>query len=260
MRNPGLIDARPLQGGLASRASHLPPRRSSTAWGRSASHPRLAVLLGRGRPGAQAISPNAPHRWERGPSRLETPVPSPRPTPCCREGAAGAPASPLPRRRVTASPGALPAMPVVVTVHDLIRFSSPVYLLEDRGCCAVRGCDCLGARGRDHRPKRPPPPGIASASPGWIPKIHVVPHGLSPQVPGRRPRRRSRRPRARHGLRRPYLPEKSAWERGTFEPRKGLPHLVAVTRRLRRDHDVDLVVAGQQGSSSRRCGPSWHAR
>jgi alpha-1,3-rhamnosyl/mannosyltransferase len=72
-------------------------------------------------------------------------------------------------------------------------------------------------------------------------RIHVVPHGLSSRYRPA-PAATVEATLARFALRRPYL-----LGVGTFEPRKGLPHLVAVTRRLRRDHDIDLVVTGRQG-------------
>jgi glycosyltransferase involved in cell wall biosynthesis len=132
------------------------------------------------------------------------------------------------------------AIPVVVTVHDLIPFLLPGYswrsrLLRRPGLRLLHRADALitpsGATARDCIR-------IAGVDPA---RIHVVPHGLSPIY---RPAsgEEVEAAKARFGLGRPYL-----LGVGTFEPRKGLPHLVEVTSRLRRDHDIDLVVTGRQG-------------
>jgi glycosyltransferase involved in cell wall biosynthesis len=131
-------------------------------------------------------------------------------------------------------------IPVVVTVHDLIPFLLPGYswrsrLLRRPGLRLLRRADAVIT------------PSSATAQDcirigGVAPeRIHVVPHGLSPRYRPA-PSERVEAARARFGLGRPYL-----LGVGTFEPRKGLPRLVEVTRRLRRHHDIDLVVAGRQG-------------
>ncbi len=132
------------------------------------------------------------------------------------------------------------ALPVVVTVHDLIPFLLPGYswrsrLLRRPGMRLLRRADAIIAPSRATAADCER---IAGVEPG---RIHVVPHGLEARY---RPPERAvvEATLGRLGLRRPYL-----LGVGTFEPRKGLPHLVAATRRLRRDHDVDLVVAGRQG-------------
>lgn len=132
------------------------------------------------------------------------------------------------------------AMPVVVTVHDLIPFLLPGYswrsrLLRRPGMRLIRRADAVITPSRATALDCIRGAGVAED------RIHVVPHGLRP---GCRPATEDTvaAMRRRFGLVRPYL-----LGVGTFEPRKGLPHLVAVTRRLRRDHDVDLVVAGNQG-------------
>jgi alpha-1,3-rhamnosyl/mannosyltransferase len=64
-------------------------------------------------------------------------------------------------------------------------------------------------------------------------KIHVIPNGVDPLF---------FEARAREGPRAPYL-----LAVGTFEPRKNLPLLLEVLRRLRREgRDLALVVAGRQ--------------
>jgi glycosyltransferase involved in cell wall biosynthesis len=131
-------------------------------------------------------------------------------------------------------------IPVVVTVHDLIPFVLPGYswrsrLLRRSGLRLLRRADSIIVPSRATAADCVRVAGVSAA------RIHVVPHGLSD---GFRPapaevmdaaRRRFRLPR-------PYL-----LGVGTFEPRKGLPHLVEVTRRLRAGHDIDLVIAGSLG-------------
>jgi glycosyltransferase involved in cell wall biosynthesis len=131
-------------------------------------------------------------------------------------------------------------VPVVVTVHDLIPFLLPGYsrrsrLLRRPGMLLIRGAEAVitpsQATARD----------CARLTGVDAERIHVVPHGLSPEY---RPAPEGvvAEMRRRFDLPRPYL-----LAVGTFEPYKGLPALVAATRRLRRDHDLDLVVAGSQG-------------
>jgi alpha-1,3-rhamnosyl/mannosyltransferase len=132
------------------------------------------------------------------------------------------------------------AIPVVVTVHDLIPFLLPGYswrsrLLRRPGLRLLRRADAIivpsRATAADCRR-------IAGVDPAVI---HVIPHGVEARY---RPPDPAvvEATLARLGLRRPYL-----LGVGTFEPRKGLNHLVTATRRLRRDHDLELVVAGRQG-------------
>jgi glycosyltransferase involved in cell wall biosynthesis len=131
-------------------------------------------------------------------------------------------------------------VPVVVTVHDLIPFLLPHYstrsrLLRRPGMLLIRraGAVITPSRATARDCIR-----LAGIGPE---RVHVVPHGLSP-VYRPSPPETVAELRRRLGLPRPYL-----LAVGTFEPYKGLPALVAVTRRLRRDHDLDLVVAGSQG-------------
>ncbi len=138
-------------------------------------------------------------------------------------------------------------IPVVVTVHDLIPFLLPGYswrskLLRRSGLHLLRRADSVitpsQATAADCAR-------IAGVDPG---RIHVVPHGLSAAF---RPAPANIVDALRHRLRltRPYL-----LGVGTFEPRKGLPHLVEVTRRLRATHGLDLVIAGSQGLFGPRVG------
>ena len=131
-------------------------------------------------------------------------------------------------------------IPVVVTVHDLIPFVLPGYswrsrLLRRSGLRLLRRADSIITPSRATAADCVRVAGVAAD------RTHVVPHGLSTDfrpVPAEAVdalRRRLRLPR-------PYL-----LGVGTFEPRKGLPHLVEVTRRLRATHDLDLVITGSQG-------------
>jgi len=131
-------------------------------------------------------------------------------------------------------------VPVVVTVHDLIPFLLPGYswrsrLLRRPGLRLLPRADAVIT------------PSQATADDciriGGVPpeRIQVIPHGLAGSF-------RPATPEAVEDIRRRFrLPRPYLLGVGTFEPRKGLQHLVAVTRRLRRAHDLDLVVAGSQG-------------
>jgi alpha-1,3-rhamnosyl/mannosyltransferase len=234
---PVLIDARPLQGDSASRGIGTYLRGLLDGMAGIGFATQVAVLLGRG----------APEPGDLAGRGLEVGARTPR-----LERRAQVLADPyLTARALRGNPARLyhaveygqprqAAIPVVVTVHDLIPFLLPGYswrsrLLRRPGLRLLRRADAIiapsDATARDCIR-------IAGVDPE---RIHVVPHGLSPRYRPAPPEA-VEAARARFGLRRPYL-----LGVGTFEPRKGLPHLVEVTRRLRRDHDIDLVVAGQQG-------------
>ena len=234
---PVLIDARPLQGDSASRGIGTYLRGLLDGMAGIGFATQVAVLLGRGASESADLTGRGllvgarTPRLERRAQVLADPY--------------------LTARALRGNPARLyhaveygqprrAAIPVVVTVHDLIPFLLPGYswrsrLLRRPGLRLLRRADAIiapsDATARDCIR-------IAGVDPE---RIHVVPHGLSPRYRPAPPEA-VEAARARFGLRRPYL-----LGVGTFEPRKGLPHLVEVTRRLRRDHDIDLVVAGQQG-------------
>ena len=234
---PVLIDARPLQGDSASRGIGTYLRGLLEGMGEIGFASRVSVLISRGAAeptdltGRGLVVGARTPRLERRAQVLADPC-------LIARALRGNPARLYhaveygqPRRA---------AIPVVVTVHDLIPFLLPGYswrsrLLRRPGLRLLRRADAIiapsGATARDCTR-------IARVAPE---KIHVVPHGLSARYQPAPPEA-VESARARFGLGRPYL-----LGVGTFEPRKGLPHLVEVTRRLRRDHDVDLVIAGQQG-------------
>ncbi|MGA3184538.1 MAG: glycosyltransferase family 1 protein [Candidatus Dormibacteria bacterium] len=234
---PILIDARPLQGDSASRGIGTYLRGLLDGMAGIGFATQVAVLLSRGAPepgdlAGRGLEVGArTRRLERRAQVLADPF-------LTAKALRGHPARLYhaveygqPRRAT---------LPVVVTVHDLIPFLLPGYswrsrLLRRPGLRLLHRADAVitpsSATARDCIR-------IGGVAPE---RIHVVPHGLSPRYRPA-PTDEVEGARARFGLRRPYL-----LGVGTFEPRKGLPHLVEVTRRLRRDHDIDLVVAGQQG-------------
>ena len=136
-------------------------------------------------------------------------------------------------------------LPVVVTVHDLIPFVMPrdypwVRRARLLGLRLLRSADAIiavsDATRRDVLR-------LSGADPG---RVTVVPEGIAPVF----------RPasaeavvalRGRLGIDGPYL-----LAVGTFDPRKRLATLAAVTREVRRHHDVTLVVAGDQGTFATR--------
>jgi glycosyltransferase involved in cell wall biosynthesis len=234
---PILIDGRPLQGDSASRGIGTYLRGLLAGMAAIGAAPRVGILLSRGTPfppdlaGLElGVGARVP-RLERRAQVLADPL---------------LVASALRRRRprlyhaIEHGQPRRAAIPVVVTVHDLIPFLLPGYswrsrLLRRPGMRLLRRADAIivPSRATAADCER-----IAGVEPG---RVHVIPHGLDGRY---RPPAAAEveATLARLGLHRPYL-----LGVGTFEPRKGLPHLVAAARRLRRDHDVDLVVAGRQG-------------
>lgn len=247
-----LVDARPLQGDSASRGIGTYVRGLLEGLAGLGLSPRVRLLLTTGAAPAEAAPGTRAGPEGSGPEA----APAPR-------FAIGARVPRLERRaQVLADPLLVSAavrrarprlyhateqgqpwrtgVPVVVTVHDLIPFLRPGYSRRSRwlrspGMHLIRRAGLVvvpsDATARDCVR-------VAGVAPE---RIRTVPHGLSPIW-------RPAAPGAVEALRdRLRLPRPYLLGVGTFEPHKGLPHLVAVTRRLRRDHDVDLVVAGRQG-------------
>src|ERR1700688_984458 len=132
-------------------------------------------------------------------------------------------------------------LPVVVTVHDLIPFVLP------REYPWVRRARILGLR-LLHRADaviavsdstRRDVIRFTRTDPG---RITVISEGISPAF---RPASAEAvdRLRDKFRLHRPFL-----LAVGTFDPRKRIAVLADVVRRVRRDHDVALVIAGDQGT------------
>lgn len=234
---PVLIDGRPLQGDSAGRGIGSYLRGLLGGMTQIGFSPEVSLLLIRGAPPPEVaklglrVAARTP-RLERRVQILADPV---------LVGAALRRSAPRLYHAVEGGQPLRSAVPVVVTVHDLIPLLLPGYswksrLLRRPGLRLLRRADALIVPSR----------ATAGDCVRWAgvnrDRIHVIPHGLSPT---QRPASAEAVAEVRDRLRlpRPYL-----LGVGTFEPRKGLPHLVAAARGLRRDHDLDLVVAGSQGS------------
>jgi glycosyltransferase involved in cell wall biosynthesis len=132
-------------------------------------------------------------------------------------------------------------LPVVVTVHDLIPFVMP------RDYPWVRMARVLGLRLLPHADAviavsdatRRDVIRFSKTDPE---RITVIPEGISP-VFQPAPDEAIQRLRDKLRLDRPFL-----LAVGTFDPRKRIALLADVVRRVRRDHDIDLVIAGDQGT------------
>jgi glycosyltransferase involved in cell wall biosynthesis len=234
---PVLIDSRPLQGDSAARGIGTYLRGLLAGMAEIGFSDRVSLLLSRGRAlrqGGDDLGLPVGARLPRLERRVQVIA-----DPLLVARALGRARPSLYHAIEQGQPLRSPA-PVVVTVHDLIPFLLPGYsarsrLLRRPGMRLIRRADAVitpsRATARDCVR-------LAGANPE---RVHVVPHGLSPLYRPA-PTENVERTRQRFDLPRPYL-----LAVGTFEPYKGLPTLVAVTRRLRRDHDLDLVVAGNQG-------------
>jgi glycosyltransferase involved in cell wall biosynthesis len=132
-------------------------------------------------------------------------------------------------------------LPVVVTVHDLIPFVFPGEYPW------VRRARLLGLR---LLPKADAVIAVSEATRRDVlrltrtsPKrITVVPEGISTVFRPAAPDAVAAL-RGRLGIDRPFL-----LAVGTFDPRKRIALLADVVRQVRRDHDVLLVIAGDQGT------------
>ncbi len=151
-------------------------------------------------------------------------------------------------------------LPVVVTVHDLIPFVMP------RDYPWVRRARVLGLR---LLPRADAVIAVSESTRGDIlrftrtdpNRISVIPEGISS---GFRPAPPETVDRLRDKFR---LHRRFLLAVGTFDPRKRIAVLADVVRRVRHDHDVALVIAGDQGTFSEavtealaRAGLAEHAR
>jgi glycosyltransferase involved in cell wall biosynthesis len=151
-------------------------------------------------------------------------------------------------------------IPVVVTVHDLIPFVMPrdypwVRRARVPGLRLLRRADAViavsDATRRDILR-------FTRTSPA---RISVIPEGVGPAFhPATADSVAALR--AKLGIDRPFL-----LSVGTFDPRKRIALLADVVRRVRKDHDVVLVIAGDQGTfietvtaELARAGLTQHAR
>jgi glycosyltransferase involved in cell wall biosynthesis len=132
-------------------------------------------------------------------------------------------------------------LPVVVTVHDLIPFVMPrdypwVRRARLLGLRLLRRADAVIAVSEATRAD------VIRLTGTRPERITVIPEGIAASF---RPASEESVARLRSHLRidRPFL-----LAVGTFDPRKRLALLADVVRRVRRDHDVILVIAGDQGT------------
>jgi glycosyltransferase involved in cell wall biosynthesis len=235
---PVLVDGRPLQGDSAARGIGTYLRGLLAGMAEIGFTPQLSLLLlggGRGLPEASGLGlpiaariPRLEHRAQ----VLADPV---------LVAAALRRARP---RLYHAVEYGLPwrsRVPVVVTAHDLTPFVVPGYAWKSRLLRQpqMRLLHRAGAVIAPSRATADDCTRVAGVAPE---RIHVVPHGLGPAFRPA-PAERVAEVRRRYGLGGDYL-----LGVGTFEPHKGLAHLVGAARRVRRDREIDLVVAGSQGA------------
>lgn len=132
-------------------------------------------------------------------------------------------------------------LPVVVTVHDLIPFIMPrdypwVRRARILGLRLLSRADAVIAVSEATRRDVLRLTGTAPE------RIRVIPEGIAPVFHAAAPEAVSAL-RARLGIDRPFV-----LAVGTFDPRKRIALLADVVRRVRLEHDVALVIAGDQGT------------
>jgi glycosyltransferase involved in cell wall biosynthesis len=132
-------------------------------------------------------------------------------------------------------------LPVVVTVHDLIPFIMPrdypwVRRARVLGLRLLSRADAVIAVSEATRRDVLRLTGTAPE------RIRVIPEGIAPMFHAAAPETVAAI-RARLGIDRPFL-----LAVGTFDPRKRIALLADVVRRVRDEHDVALVIAGDQGT------------
>src|ERR1700719_3592218 len=151
-------------------------------------------------------------------------------------------------------------LPVVVTVHDLIPFVMPrdypwVRRARILGLRLLRRADAVIAV--SEAPRRD----VLRFTRTDPTRITVIPEGISPAF-------RPASPEAVQRMREKFrLQERFLLTVGTFDPRKRIAVLADVVSGVRREHDVALVIAGDQGTFTRavteelaRAGLAQHAR
>ncbi len=132
-------------------------------------------------------------------------------------------------------------VPVVITVHDLIPFVFPqkyAWMRRERllALRLLRNADALIADSAATAHDMAIIAGVDEES------VTVVPLGVAPHF-APAPSKAIEAMRARHSLGdRPYV-----LAVGTFDPRKRIDLLSDAVATIRKDHDVDLVIAGSQG-------------
>jgi glycosyltransferase involved in cell wall biosynthesis len=133
-----------------------------------------------------------------------------------------------------------PPVPVVVTVHDLIPFVLPgqyPWMRRERALAMhqIRHADAVIAVSRSTAADLQR---IAGVDPG---RVTVIAEGVNPPRGMTDADLSALRVRLR-------LPARFVLAVGTFDPRKRIELVAEVSRMLRADHDVGLVIAGFQGN------------
>jgi len=141
--------------------------------------------------------------------------------------------------------------PVVITVHDLIPFVLPdlyPWLRRER-LLALRQLRYADALLADSEATARDLTRIARVNGD---RIHVVPLGVnSEQVPVSGDQIAAMK--RKYGLTKPFV-----LAVGAFDPRKRIEHVVDVTRRVRANRDVNLVIVGQQGKFAAQVDQTIH--
>ena len=152
-----------------------------------------------------------------------------------------------------------PSVPIVVTVHDLIPFVMPrqyPWMRRERALAMrqFRHADAVIAVSQSTADDLQR---IAGVDPQ---KITVIAEGATPTQPHSEAQLAALRARFE-------LPARFVLAVGTFDPRKQIGVTADVVRRLRREHDIGLVIAGYQGNfaatverSLRDAGIAGHSR
>lgn len=233
-----LIDGRPLQLGSSVRGIGRYVRELLCAFGEMGVIDGMELLLSQGSPAPTDVS-----RLGVRPAPLAVPRLKPRVQPTIDPFLLSAVVARLRPALYHATEYAQPLVskvPVVITVHDLVPFLMPdlyPWMRRERllALWLLRRADAViadsAATARDTCR-------LARVEPD---RITVVPLGVAPPPP----RPHAELEEVRQRLR---LPEQFMLAVATFDPRKRIGLLADVTARVRREHDVGLVIAGDQGS------------
>lgn len=233
-----LIDGRPLQLGSSVRGIGRYVRELLCAFGEMGVIDGMELLLSRGSPAPADIS-----RLGVRTAAVAVPRLKPRVQPIIDPFLLSAVLGRLRPALYHATEYAQPlssTVPVVITVHDLVPFLMPdlyPWMRRERllALRLLRRADAVIA---DSAATAHDACELARVEPD---RVTVVPLGVAPPPP----RRRAELDEVRQRLR---LPEQFMLAVATFDPRKRIGLLADVTARVRREHDVSLVIAGDQGN------------
>ena len=233
-----LIDGRPLQGASSVRGIGSYARGLISGFSQLAEPPEVSLLLSRGREFPAEVGPGV--RPARRRIRVVHPTLQPIADPVFVSRALRDARTDVYHAIEFGQP-LRTRLPVVVTVHDLIPFIMPrdypwVRRARILGLRLLSRADAViavsEATRRDVLRFTGTPPE----------RIRVIPEGIAPVFHMAAPEAVAAL-RARLGIDRPFL-----LAVGTFDPRKRIALLADVVRRVRDDHDVVLVIAGDQGT------------